>query len=60
MKIQELTPEIEKQSQMIQTGFEKEQNFAVLHSGFEKLSSTFSRIVELVVKLEKIEARANK
>lgn len=35
-------------------------NFSILHSGFEELSVIFSRIVELVLKLEKIEKRANK
>jgi hypothetical protein len=59
-KIQKLTPEIESQSQLIQTEFQKDMNFGVLHSGFEKLSSTFSAIVSLVLKLERIEARANK
>jgi hypothetical protein len=59
-KIQKLTPEIESQSQLIQSELQKDMNFWVLHSGFEKLSSTFSTIVELVLKLEKTEAKANK
>ena len=60
MKIQKLTPEIESQSKIIQTEFQKNQNFGVLHSGFEKLAVTFSRIGELVLKLEKVEKKANK
>lgn len=60
LKIQNLTISIHEQSQLIQSEFEKDMNFSVLHSGFEKLSRTFSSIVELVLKLEKIEARANK
>ncbi|MDD2693941.1 MAG: hypothetical protein PHY14_03335 [Candidatus Gracilibacteria bacterium] len=59
-KIQKLTPEIESQSKLIQLEFQKDQNFSVLHSGFEKLSETFSRIGELVLKLEGIEKKANK
>ena len=35
-------------------------NFSVLNDGFDSLSATFSKIVSLVIKLEKIEARANK
>jgi hypothetical protein len=58
--IQALTPFITEQSNLIQTEFQKDMNFSVLHAGFEKLSSTFSTIVSLVLKLEKIEARANK
>jgi hypothetical protein len=45
---------------VIQLEFEKDQNFSVLHSGFEKLSLTFSKIVELVLKLERVEKKANK
>ncbi len=60
MNIQKLTPEIESQSKFIQAGFQKDMNFSILHSGFEELSVIFSRIVELVLKLEKIEKRANK
>ena len=60
MKIQKLTPEIERESKLIQSEFQKDQNFAILHSGFEKLSNTFSKIVELVLKLERVEKKANK
>jgi hypothetical protein len=35
-------------------------NFSVLSDGFDSLSSTFSQIVTLVIKLEKIEAKANR
>jgi hypothetical protein len=35
-------------------------NFSLLHSWFEKLSSTFSQIVSLVLKLENIEKKVNK
>ncbi|MDD2693943.1 MAG: hypothetical protein PHY14_03345 [Candidatus Gracilibacteria bacterium] len=59
-KIQKFTPEIESQSKIIQSEFEKDQNFSVLHSGFEKLSTTFSEIGELVLKLERVEKKANK
>ncbi len=59
-KIQKLTPKIESQSNLIQSEFEKDMNFSVLHTGFEKLSSTFSQIVSLVLRLEKVEERANK
>jgi hypothetical protein len=59
-KIQNLTPQIESQSHLIQREFKKDMNFAVFHSGFEKLSSTFSEIVSLVLKLERVEERANK
>lgn len=60
MKIQELAPEIEQESNLIQLEFQKEKNLAVLHSGFNSLSLTFSQIMELVLKLEKVEKRANK
>jgi hypothetical protein len=35
-------------------------NFSVLSDGFDALSKTFSEIISLVIKLEKIEAKANK
>ena len=35
-------------------------NFSILSNGFDSLSATFSSIVSLVIKLEKVEARANK
>ncbi len=59
-KIQKLTPDIESQSQIIQNEFKKDINFVTLHSGFEELSNTFNTIIALVLKLERIEARANK
>jgi hypothetical protein len=59
-KIQKFTPEIEVQSKLIQSNFKKEQNFNILSEGFDSLSSTFSQIVSLVIKLEKVETRANK
>ncbi len=59
-KIQSLTPQIEQQSKEIQENFEKDMNFSILHSWFEKFSSTFSQIVSLVLKLENIEKKANK
>jgi hypothetical protein len=59
-KIQSLTPLIEQQSKRIEDNFQKEQSFNILSEGFDSLSSTFSQIVSLVIKLEKVEARANK
>lgn len=59
-KIQKLTPQIASQSELIQREFEKDMNFSVLHAGFEKLSSIFSQIISLVLKLEQVEKRANK
>jgi len=59
-KIQSLTPQIEEQSKKIQSEFKQNMNFSVLSDGFDSLSDTFSRIIALVLKLEKIEARANK
>ncbi len=59
-KIQMLTPTIESQSQHIQSEFQSDMNFSVLSDGFDSLSSTFSEIIALVIKLEKVEARANK
>ncbi len=58
-KIQSLTPQIESQSQLIQSEFRKDMNFGVLHSWFEKLSSTFSIIISYILKLEKFEQKAN-
>ncbi|MBX9808794.1 hypothetical protein K2X92_00185 [Candidatus Gracilibacteria bacterium] len=59
-KIQKLTPKIEEQSQKIQSEIQSDMNYFVLSSGFDSLSSTFSNIVTLVIKLEKAEKRANK
>lgn len=59
-KIQKLTPRIEEQSKQIQSEFQSDMNFSVLSDGFDSLSVTFSEIVALVIKLEKVEARANK
>ncbi len=59
-KIQKLTPVIEKKSKEIQENFKKDMNFRILSHGFDSLSSTFSDIVSFVIKLEKIEQRANK
>lgn len=59
-KIQKLTPEIENKSDEIQENFKKDMNFSVLSSWFDSLSSIFSQIVTLVIRLEKVEKRANK
>ena len=60
-KIQNLTSIIEDESGKIQRNFDTDQlNFAILHNWFDTLSSTFSQIVTLVIKLEHIEKKANK
>lgn len=59
-KIQKITPRIEEQSKRIQSEFQRDLNFSVLSNGFDSLSATFSEIVTLVIKLEKVETRANK
>lgn len=59
-KIQKLTPQISEISTSIQENFQSDMNFKVLSDGFDSLSSIFSQIVSLVIKLEKIESRANK
>jgi hypothetical protein len=59
-KIQKFTPEIEEQSKFIQSNFKKEQNFNILSEGFDSLSTTFSKIIVLVIKLEHVEKKANK
>lgn len=59
-KIQKLTPAIESKSKEIQKNFEKDMNFRVLSEWFDTLSSTFSEIVSLVIKLERVEKKANK
>jgi hypothetical protein len=58
-KIQKLTPTIEEQSKNIQSEFESNMDFSVLSHGFELLSRNFSEIVQLIIKLEKAEKRAN-
>ena len=60
VKIQTLTPQIEEQSKQIQSEFSSDMNFSTLSAGFDSLSNTFSKIVWFVIKLEKVEARANK
>ncbi len=60
LKIQKLTPKIEKQSKKIQSEFQSDMDFGALSNGFDELSSTFSKIVSLILKLEKVEKRANK
>lgn len=59
-KIQLLTSEIEKKSQAIGENFKKDMNFRVFSDGFDMLAETFSEIISLVIKLEKIEQKANK
>ncbi len=59
-KIQKLTPQIEEKSRQIQSEFQSDMNFSILSNGFDSLSATFSEIVALVIKLEKVETRANK
>ena len=59
-KIQKLTPRIEEESKQIQKNFQKDMNFWVLSDWFDTLSSTFSDSISLVIKLEKVEQRANK
>lgn len=59
-KIQKITPQIDEQSKKIQSEFQKDINLSVLSDGFNSLSATFSHIIALVIKLEKVEARANK
>lgn len=59
-KIQKLTPEFEKRSREIRSNFEKDMNFSVLSSWFDSLSTTFSKIISLVIRLERVEKKANK
>jgi hypothetical protein len=59
-KIQKLTPQIEEKSKLIQKNFKKEMNFRVLSTWFDSLSTTFSEIISLVIKLERVEKKANK
>ena len=59
-KIQKLTPIIEAKSKEIQKHFEQDMNFQVLSDGFDTLSTTFSEIIILVIKLEHVERKANK
>ncbi len=59
-KIQKLTPEINRQSVNIQSKFKSDMNFSILNYGFYILSRNFSKIAQLIIKLEKAEKRANK
>ncbi len=59
-KIQKITPRIEEQSKQIQSEFQSDMNFSILSNWFDSLSTTFTNIVSLVIKLEKVETRANK
>ena len=59
-KIQKLTPQISEKSQEIQQNFVSDMNYRVLSDGFDGLTSTFSQIISLVIRLELVEARANK
>jgi hypothetical protein len=59
-KIQKLTPQISEKSQEIQKNFASDMNYRVLSDRFDGLASTFSQIVSLVIRLERVEARANK
>jgi hypothetical protein len=60
LKIQELTPHISEKSKKIQQNFASDMNYQVLSDGFDGLSSTFSQIVSLVIRLERVETRANR
>lgn len=59
-KIQSLTPRISEQSKQIESEFRWDMDFRVLSKSFDSLASTFSDIVSLVIKLEKVEHKANK
>ncbi len=59
-KIQKLTPQIATQSKAIEENFASDISYSVLSDGFDGLASTFAQIVSLVIRLEKVEARANK
>ena len=59
-KIQNLTPQIATQSQAIEQNFVSDMSYRILSDGFDGLASTFSQIVSLVIRLEKVEARANR
>ena len=59
-KIQKLTPKIEEKSHEVQDNFQNDMNFWVLSDGFDSLSSDFSEIISLVIRIEKVEKRANK
>ena len=59
-KIQKITPQISEKSQEIQQNFVSDMNYRVLSDGFDGLASTFAQIVSLVIRLEKIEQKANK
>ncbi len=59
-KIQKLMPQIESQSKTMQKNFASDMSYRILSDGFDGLASTFSQIVSLVIRLEKVEARANR
>ena len=59
-KIQSLTPQIAVQSKFIEQNFASDMSYRVLSDGFDGLASTFSQIVSLVIRLEKVEQKANK
>ena len=59
-KIQSLIPQIATQSKAIEQNFASDMNYRILSDGFDGLASTFSQIVSLVIRLERVEARANK
>jgi len=59
-KIQSLTPRVTNQSKQIEWEFRGNMDFRVLSKSFDSLACTFSQIVWLVVKLERIEKKANK
>ena len=59
-KIQKLTPQIETQSKTIEKNFTSDMSYQVLSDGFDGLASSFAQIVSLVIRLEWVEARANR
>ena len=58
-KIQSLTPQISEESKAIEKNFATDMNMGVLSNGFDSLASTFSQIISLVIRLERVEQRAN-
>ncbi len=61
-KIQSLTPQIEIESKDIKEELNNtlDIDYKTLHHSFDTLSHTFEKIASLVIRLEKIETRANK
>lgn len=59
-KIQKLTPTIAEKSKQVQSQFESNMSFSTLRHWFDSLSSLFSSIAKLVIKLEQVETEANK